>query len=457
MILGSKATKSIGQWSVVDLSAFYRENRSEFVAHATRILKDKSRAEEVVQDALVRVMLASPELNSQEHAIRYLHRTIENLCTDIFRLEGRRPKLVLLDDHTAEIEANWMFQEGMDELISAADDAAIVRQALSMLSQAERSALVMWEIEGRSSKEIANELGIRESSVRHTVSRARASLRRILAEHIVDKDRGLTALDLMSNTYKRVAATSKKSSKAVLSIILLFSAVLGFNSMSPSSLSKSAENQNDTSNVSDFPAVSMPKPVSNLNAFDEITSPSRSSVAPRSAAPSVENAKSGVIAFPGLDKSGVPTSFTVADSSGSMGSLFITNRPPVLSETELSISQVAKTDSGAANVFLSQKVSSSSSGLSFEASLAYGKGGTWVPLVSSLKLTDFERLLSGNYLVTAILKVDSEVETPVVIPASASGRDLPRAPKQVLVRLVLDSSKTQILAQAVYVVEQGSK
>jgi hypothetical protein len=66
-------------------------------------------------------------------------------------------------------------------------------------------------------------------------------------------------------------------------------------------------------------------------------------------------------------------------------------------------------------------------------------------------------MLSGDYLVTAIIKVESEVETPIVIPASASGRDLLAAPRQVVIRLVLNSGKTQILSQAVYVVEKGVK
>ena len=56
---------------------------------------------------------------------------------------------------------------------------------------------------------------------------------------------------------------------------------------------------------------------------------------------------------------------------------------------------------------------------------------------------------------TNIIKVESEVETTVVIPATASGRDLLQAPRQVITRLVLNPGKTQILAQAIYVVEKG--
>ncbi len=218
-------------WSVAQFSTFYAQNRAELVNHANRILKDRARAEEVSQEALIKFMLAAPELSSQEHALSYLHRTIENLCIDLFRAENRRPNLVALDDATAEVEANWQVPGDHVETIVAAEDAAIVRQALSLLSPAERAALVMWEMEGRSTQEIAKELGIKESAVRHTVSRARASLRKVLSTLIVDEKRGLTALDLLSTTYKKASELASKSGKAAMSLVLLVTAFLGFNSM----------------------------------------------------------------------------------------------------------------------------------------------------------------------------------------------------------------------------------
>jgi len=218
-------------WTVAELGAFYTEHRSELLAHANRALKDSAKAEEITQDALIKFMLAAPELESTDHALSYLHRTIENLCIDLFRLEGRRPNLVVLDDATAEVEAAWQVDGDHSSAISAAEDAAIIRQALAMLSPAERAALVMWEIEGRSTSEIASELGIKESAVRHTVSRARASLRRVLSELIIDEERGLTALDMLSTSYKKASEIAQKSSKVALSLLLVVTAFLGFNSL----------------------------------------------------------------------------------------------------------------------------------------------------------------------------------------------------------------------------------
>jgi RNA polymerase sigma factor (sigma-70 family) len=221
-------------WSVAQFSSFYAENRAELIAHANRILKDRARAEEVSQEALIKFMLAAPELSSEDHVLSYLHRTIENLCIDLFRAENRRPNLVALDDASAEVESTWQVSGDHSAEIAAAEDAAIVRQALSLLSPAERAALVMWEMEGRSTQEIAKELGIKESAVRHTVSRARASLRKVLSTLVIDEKRGLTALDLLSTTYKKASNLASKSGKVAMSLVLLVTAFLGFNSMTGS-------------------------------------------------------------------------------------------------------------------------------------------------------------------------------------------------------------------------------
>ena len=451
------ASAGLKVWTVAELGAFYTEHRSELIAHASRILKDSAKAEEVIQDALIKVMLAAPELESKDHALGYMHRTIENLCIDIFRIEGRRPNLVLLDDSSAELESTWVDNEDHVDVIAAADDAAIVRQALAMLSPAERAALVMWEMEGRSTAEIAAELGIKESAVRHTVSRARASLRKVMSELIVDKERGLTALDMLSTTYKKAAQIAKKSSKAALSLILVFFAFLGFNAMPTDS---EIANIETIQSATSTPSAETSSPASNGDQGLLPASNQSQAAAPAKAAKEnlpVVNAKARNFSFTGLDKNGIPSGFTITDSNGALGSLYMNNRPATLNDTELVLSQIAKTDTGAANIFLSQLLVTDAEGFNYTPTLSYGRDGSWVPLVTKLTYLDIERMIDGNYLMTAIIKVESEVETLSSIPAFASGRDLLTAPRQVITRLVLNQGKTQILAQAIQVIEKGVK
>jgi len=198
------------------------------------MLRSESEANEVVQEAFIKFILAAPELDTKERALAYLRATINNLSLNVIRARGSRPNLVALDsDTSAERLAEIAVENYIpaDVSISAAEDAAIIKLALAQLSPAERAALVMWEMEGRSTSEIASELGIKESAVRHTVSRARASLRRVLSELVIDEERGLTALDMLSTSYKKAAEIAQKSSKVALSLLLVVTAFLGFNSL----------------------------------------------------------------------------------------------------------------------------------------------------------------------------------------------------------------------------------
>jgi RNA polymerase sigma factor (sigma-70 family) len=222
------------EWTVADLASLYSEYRLSLISQARRMLRSDSEANEVVQEAFIKFILAAPELDTKERALAYMRATINNLSLNVIRARGSRPNLVALDsDTSAERLAEIAVENYIpaDVSMSAAEDAAIIKLALAQLSPAERAALVMWEMEGRSTSEIASELGIKESAVRHTVSRARASLRRVLSELIIDEERGLTALDMLSTSYKKAAEIAQKSSKVALSLLLVVTAFLGFNSL----------------------------------------------------------------------------------------------------------------------------------------------------------------------------------------------------------------------------------
>ena len=222
------------EWTVADLASLYSEYRLSLISQARRMLRSDSEANEVVQEAFIKFILAAPELDTKERALAYMRATINNLSLNVIRARGSRPNLVALDsDTSAERLAEIAVENYIpaDVSMSAAEDAAIIKLALSKLSPAERAALVMWEMEGRSTSEIASELGIKESAVRHTVSRARASLRRVLSELVIDEERGLTALDMLSTSYKKAAEIAQKSSKVALSLLLVVTAFLGFNSL----------------------------------------------------------------------------------------------------------------------------------------------------------------------------------------------------------------------------------
>ena len=456
------SNESPRSWSVADLGSFYTSHRSELHAHASRILKDSTRADEVVQDALIKFMLAAPEINSEEHAIAYLHRTIENLCIDLFRIEGRRPNLVVLDDAQAEVEATWQDKGDFSAELIAADDAAIVRQALALLSPAERTALVMWEMEGRTTEEIASTLNIKESAVRHTVSRARTSLRRILSEMIIDEERGLTALDLLSTSYKKAAELAKKSSKAALSLLILLVAFLGFNSVTGHEVS--------TTNTITTAAGTTPSDVTPSVAAATPSLSSSSSSTPSAAATAAQlaakkaasqaqtvDAKIPTLSFAGLNHDGVPTGFTATDNAGHTGRIIVGHPDPILTADGLTLHTNAMSyDANAINVLLDQTFVVNGSGTTYSVAASVSINHSWNPLLLSSTSTDFVRQDDGTYLVTATMAVDSLLDSGLIIPTQ-KGVDVTAAPTQIITRILLNPTKSQILAQAIEVTTKGAK
>jgi RNA polymerase sigma-70 factor (ECF subfamily) len=160
-----------------DFAGLYIRHRASFTLHARRYLRDGRDADEVVQEAFLRLFLALPELETELQALAYCRRTITNLCIDRFRAQARRPSLVDLDSAGAMDLA----ESDPGDPVVRAEDAAMVRAALSLLSPLHRAALVKREIEEKTLPVIAEELEIPEESVKHVLFRARRALRRILA------------------------------------------------------------------------------------------------------------------------------------------------------------------------------------------------------------------------------------------------------------------------------------
>jgi RNA polymerase sigma factor (sigma-70 family) len=439
-------------WTVGDLGAFYTQHRAELHAHASRVLKDSIKAEEITQDALIKFMLAAPELESDEHALSYLHRTIENLCIDLFRAEGRRPNLVVIDDAQAEVEAAWQSNGDHSAAISAAEDAAIIRQALALLSPAERAALVMWEMEGRSTEEIAAELGIKESAVRHTVSRARASLRKVLSTLVVNEETGLTALDALSTTYKKAAELAQKSSKAALSLLLVITAFLGFTSLTgnegvrvPSVVGLATTPGTSPSSIA-TPTV---------EATAQAKAQAAVTAAAKKAALAAINAKIAALSFFGLNSDGTPTAFTVTDANNIFGKARVTKGISTLGTSGLVINNQFITGSIGPNILIDQLITVDGTGTNYAANnINVGFGGSWRAVEITSTESIIERLSNGQHLVTATFTLGYLKTSDFSVPTGNRGYDLVDAPKSITTRILLNSGKSQILAQAVQALEK---
>jgi len=141
------------------------------------ILSDLSEAEEVVQEALLRLWRQAPEWEPRARIGTYLHRVAYRLAID--RLRRRRPH-VDIDDYDDRIE-----DEGPapDRNLDRIDDVRLVHEALDQLSDRQRAVIVLAHFQELGQSEAAAILGIGEHAYESLLARARRRLRTLLAEN----------------------------------------------------------------------------------------------------------------------------------------------------------------------------------------------------------------------------------------------------------------------------------
>lgn len=443
------AAGSAADWSISQLSALYTEHRTQLVSQARRITRDEAEANEVVQEAFLKFMLAAPELDSADRAIAYLRTSVTNLSLNIIRARGARPNLVAIDADTTQERLNEIASENhvdLDTTIAAAEDAAIIREALSRLTSDQRTALVMWEMEGRTTEEIATALNTSPANVRHILVRARKSMVRVLEEWVVDESTGLTALNALSTTYKKAAQIAQKSSKAALSLLLVITAFLGFNSMTG----------NEGSVVSTIPSMSAiagkaPAAVSQ-SPSTVATTKAAVAAATKKAQIAALNAKIAALSFFGLNKDGIPTGFSVTDSKSTQGVGRVTKGVTTVGADGIVVNNQFITGSVGPNVLIDQLITVDGTGTRYSTNgINIGWVGNWN--LVEVKSTDssIDRLANGQYLITATFNIGYLNESDFIIATGNRGYDLADAPKSITTRILMNAGKTQVLAQAVQV------
>jgi len=448
---------SAADWSIAQLSAIYTEHRTQLVSQARRITKNEAEAHEVVQEAFLKFMLAAPDLDSADRAIAYLRTSVTNLALNVIRARGARPNLVAIDADTTQERLNEIASENhidLDTTITAAEDAAIIREALSRLTPDQRTALVMWEMEGRTTEEIATALNTSPANVRHILVRARKSMVRVLEDWIVDESTGLTALNALSNTYKKSVEIAQKSSKAALSLVLVITAFLGFNSMTGNEsplapVIAQVDTPAPTSSVA--PSVA---PTASATASSAATKAAATAAAKKAQQAAI-NAKIAALSFVGLDKDGIPTGFGITDEDSVLGKARITKGLSTFGSAGILINNQFITASAGPNVLIDQLITIDGSGTNYSINgINVGFGGSWRPVEVKSTDTSVDRLANGTYLITSTSAIGYLKTTTFMTTTGNRGYDLPDAPKSITTRILLNSGKTAILAQATQVIKK---
>lgn len=154
--------------SPVPFEGFFEREREALYRSLWLVTRNRFEAEELTQEAFVRVLERWDRVSTMEDPRAYLFRTAMNAFRTSYgraRLAARRAIGVLPEDHgVAEIEER---------------DVAV--RALARLSPRQRAAVVLTDMLGFRSEEAARMLGIRPSTLRMHTSRAHAALKELMS------------------------------------------------------------------------------------------------------------------------------------------------------------------------------------------------------------------------------------------------------------------------------------
>jgi RNA polymerase sigma-70 factor (ECF subfamily) len=155
------------------IRSLYEEHGGALIAYATRLTGDRSTAEDVLQETLLRAWRHVHELSESSGSIRgWLFTVARNIITDRARARSVRPAEVAESPVTVPVT-----RDHSDTVV----DSIVALDALERLSEEHRSVLVEIYFRGRTVTETAEHLGIPAGTVKSRSHNAMKSLR----EHVI--------------------------------------------------------------------------------------------------------------------------------------------------------------------------------------------------------------------------------------------------------------------------------
>jgi RNA polymerase sigma-70 factor (ECF subfamily) len=156
------------------------ENR--IMAMAARLLGAREEARDVTQEVFLRAFKYLHRLDVQKPVEPWLMRITVNVCRDAARLRQRRLATFV------DVDEPERMDESPDPYAGLArkQEQLILQKALETLPEKERLAIVLRDVEGLSTAEVASILRSSETTVRSQVSRGRLKLKAAI-ERLMEK------------------------------------------------------------------------------------------------------------------------------------------------------------------------------------------------------------------------------------------------------------------------------
>jgi RNA polymerase sigma-70 factor (ECF subfamily) len=163
-----------------------RSQGGPMLAVARRLLRNDDDAKDAVQEAFISAYRGIGRFERGSRLSTWLHRIVVNAALMKLRSRKRRPE-ESIDDHLPTYEANGHLSRPIepwplpaDELLAREDVRLAVRAAIDRLPENYRNVLLLRDIEGLDTEEVARMLDVTPNAVKIRLHRARLALRALL-------------------------------------------------------------------------------------------------------------------------------------------------------------------------------------------------------------------------------------------------------------------------------------
>ncbi len=134
-------------------------------------LKTREDAEDIVQDTLIRLMQSEEIFESEEHMRAWMLKVAANLCKDYLKSSRHQKEVTISEEYEEGAEAEFTTGEHNE-----------VMEAVMSLPEKYRSVIHLYYFEEYATKEIAEILGKKETTIRSLLKRGREKLETILSK-----------------------------------------------------------------------------------------------------------------------------------------------------------------------------------------------------------------------------------------------------------------------------------
>ena len=153
-------------------------------ALAYRVIGREEDARDVCQETFLRAFRALPGFKGQAKFSSWLYRIALNLCRDWIRKQRRAPVMQMPEGvDPGELMAERGPVESIEDLVDRRQLSAVVEEAMALLPEEQRTAIILKEYHGMTFQEIADMQGCPLSTVKTRVYQGLTVLRRHLEKY----------------------------------------------------------------------------------------------------------------------------------------------------------------------------------------------------------------------------------------------------------------------------------